>query len=258
VAVGEGNRPRAVLYQYELPPIAILGGDAGHDAWCLVGQPDRASCLAELPDEAREPGALRNADIGQDGGVVNDQGRVPRGPAREGGGIRYQVALVHLWRVTAGSLDGRGETFPAVVFSRPQQALEPPDVVIVGHVERVQVKTGPPGNLGNPCREGNRATRLAGQLGCLLVHAGYPITAVVVGVPVHEQGESRARADLNERQRPGEQRQGGQQGRAPGGLVGLRAPGAHGRGQFAASIANQLSQRGEIGRSAQQVAGGRE
>ena len=88
--------------------------------------------------------------------------------------------------------------------------------------------------------------------------SGDPVPGIVIGVPLHEQGEPGAGADLQERQWFRKQCQGGQQRRAPGGLVGLRAPAEHGPGELVAPVGDQAPERGEIGRLAEQVAGRRE
>ena len=79
---------------------------------------------------------------------------------------------------------------------------------------------------------------------------------VVVGVAIDQQGEAGRSPHLDESKRAGQQRQRRQQHGAAGGLVGLRAPGRHHRGQLAGPPGHQRSQRTDLGRRPEDPAGG--
>jgi hypothetical protein len=59
---------------------------------------------------------------------------------------------VDLRGVAAGGGDRVGQPLLAVALARPDQAVEPADIVVVGDVERVEVDPGPPRGTGRPGR----------------------------------------------------------------------------------------------------------
>jgi len=124
----------------------------------------------------------------------------------------------------------------AVALAGPYQAAQPPDVVVNGDIEGIEVQPGAPGHVGHPDRQRDPAGWPTAQHRRVRICAGYEVTVVVVGVPVREQREAGARANLQERQRLGEHCQRGQERGASGWFVGLRPAGQHGRRELAGPI----------------------
>jgi len=187
--------------------------------------------------------------------VEDDQGSVGRGPGGQRGQVGEQVAAMHGRRVTPGSRDRRGQPFLAVAFPGPHQAGQPADVVVSGHIKRVEVEPGPPGDVGQPDGHGHRPAQSAVQRRRVRVGTGDQMPVVVVGVAVEQQREPGTGADLDQRQRPGQPGERGEQGGAAGGLVRLGEPGQHDLGQFGLVPPDQGLQRADAGRDAQQVPG---
>ena len=166
-----------------------------------------------------------------------------------------QVTVVDDRRVAAGGGDRGGQPLLAVAFTRPDQAGKPADVIVAGDIQGVEVQPGPPGDLGDPVRQGHRAVRLAGQDRGQGVAAGDPVPGEIVGVAVEQQREPGAGADLDQGQRRAQLGQGGQQRGAPGRLVGLGSPGPDDPGERGPVTGGQRPQPIQVRRGSQQRAG---
>lgn len=103
------------------------------DSWGFVGEPhgsDRAH-------RGSEASTLCLVDVGEYGGVVDDQGRVGGCLGGEFGEGVEQVALMYLDRVRPGGGGCGGQTLRPSLFIRPEQAFEPGQIVGVVDVEGV-------------------------------------------------------------------------------------------------------------------------
>ena len=71
-------------------------------------------------------------------------------------------------------------------LARPDQAAQPGHIVRVGHVERVQVDSGPPGHLGHRGGDRHRAAGLAGEHRRVRVGGLDPLPGIVVSVGIRQ------------------------------------------------------------------------
>src|ERR1019366_2801283 len=99
---------------------------------------------AQRPHNAGELPALGLADVGEDRGMVDDQGRVLRRFACQCGQISAQVAATHERGVPPCHSDRVRQPPGTVGIPRPQQALQPAHVICITDVQRVEVEPGSP------------------------------------------------------------------------------------------------------------------
>jgi hypothetical protein len=159
MGVGERDGAGSVPHECELLIVAFRYGDSGQDIRALVREP----AAVQRADGLGDPAALPGGDIGQHGGVVDQQGRAGRRLAGQGREIGQQVAAVDARRVPAGRLDGGRQPLPAPGLAGPEQALQPADVIVVGNVERVQVQPGAPDDVGYLRGKRDRTKRSAAE-----------------------------------------------------------------------------------------------
>ena len=167
--------------------------------------------------------------------MADDQGGIRWRLAGQAGQVRDQVTAVHDGRVPAGGGDGGRQLRGPVPFPRPDQAGQPAGIIVAGHVERVQVEPGAPGDHRDPGWQRDRPRGWQCSVGACRVQACHLVPVVVVGVAVIQQGEAGAGADIDQRERLGQPGQRGQQNGAAGlvdwsGSAGPAAPRRAGRG----------------------------
>ena len=118
---------------------------------------------------------------------------------------------------------------------------QPPDRVIIPHVDGAQIQASPPCDLRNRGRErngpGNRTLQMDRR-----THLADGSGSELVVEAIEEQAQAGARTDLDERQRTGRQRR--EQYGAASDLVGLRPAGAHQVADLAAAPAHERPQLG--------------
>ena len=102
-------------------------------------------------------------DIGQHGSVEDNKGCVAWGLLHERGKITGQVACNNARGCGLG--DGYGSLQPckARVLSRPDKGFEPAYVLWVMKVERIQIQSSAPDDLGAVLRQRSARRSLAGK-----------------------------------------------------------------------------------------------
>src|SRR5205807_425159 len=132
------------------------------------------------------------------------------------------------------------------VVARPDQRVQPADVVRVGHVERVEVDTGTPldgDRAGSPLRafdptaQHDRAVRVASD-----------VVVVLVAVPVGQQAQPGGRAHLQQGQRLGQVGEERVQGGGAGRLVGLGPSFFYYGDHLVPPVQDDAPELGEVGR----------
>ena len=106
----------------------------------------------ERGDLVLEAGAVRWREVGGERGVNDADGRVCRGGCDEGGQKRGGVSGVDRGgRACRGGAEGAVEEEGAAGVVGPDQGAEPGRVIGVKRVQRVEVYSGPPGDVrGGP------------------------------------------------------------------------------------------------------------
>ncbi|MDA8298144.1 MAG: hypothetical protein M0004_16490 [Actinomycetota bacterium] len=206
------------------------------DRGCFVGEPGHI----EAPDELRELLAFVTIDVGEHCGVVDDDGAVPGSFSDHCGEVVEQVTLMDGNRAAAGGFDSSVQAVHSAGLPRPDQALQPQDVFVVGWVERVEVDPAPPDHLGGVVGQWSRAPQRAMKCWSGVVGAGDADTVVVIGVSVRQEGEASRGPNFDERKRLREEAERGKERGAPCRLVGLGPPVHHDGAEAILLLEDQL------------------
>ena len=150
--------------------------------------------LAHDIDERRPP---RCRDIEQHRCVEHDQRRAGRCLCGKRRQVVNEVAAHEQRRVSGSDSRCSMEPSAAVRMFGPDEGSEPGDVGGIGHVERIEIQTGPPHHVGKARRrrhtgEGAFDDRFAGA---------NRLVAVAIRVPVGIEAQPCGRTDLEQRER---------------------------------------------------------
>lgn len=225
----------------------------------LVAQPNHV----RVRHHRREiiPLPLRR-NITQDRRMKYDDGRPGRGLRDHGGQILAQVPACHGGRGVPRHRDHRAQPRQTVPMLRPDEVLEPGDVLLIGDVERIEVETGAPDDLRMFRRQRRRCGHFArkhrrvqpGRTG-----GGQRLPAPVVPVVIGEKAQTRRSADVDKREWPANLRERREKGRASPRLVGLRgAPQHHMANRIAMLCEDPVELRGRVRSACDQAHRGEE
>ena len=164
------------------------------------------------------------AHVREDRRVEHDELGVGRRLGEHGRKIVHQVAGPDRSRIGPGDADGRFEPMPSRTVIRPHARLEPPNRVIVVHVDRMQIQTTPPGDPGQGRGERSGPRHLTAHVNGR-GRSPDARRSEPIGELIEPQAEARARAHFDERQGSG--REGREQDRTTADLVRLRPARPH-------------------------------
>lgn len=121
--------------------------------------------------------------------MEHDQRRIPGRRGGKRSEIVDQVTANKPGRVVARDRDSGGAALLALRLTGPDQTPQPRHIVLVAHVERVEVKPSPPGDVGQSRGQRHRAFGSAAQHRVCGVGGVQEVSGEAVAVAIREQGQ---------------------------------------------------------------------
>jgi len=187
------------------PMLAKRGGQGGHlrnDSRRLVRQPHDVSPLRHIGEDVGECLSTIRTHVVQHRRVEYDELGVARYLGQHARKVINQVASADSGRVGPGQFDRTFEPSPTLRMIRPNARPQPPDRIIVMHVDRTGIQTPSPDNLRNRRGEWDGSSNHAPQVNGRGRLADGSRSEVVIET-VEEQAQASACTHFDERQGSG-------------------------------------------------------